>query len=200
MFHRDSDVPFVLRAPQNGGVAGKFKNRRDKMNNHDSELKLQAYLDGELPEGEAAEIKAWLEGELDGQALLTELRNVKAAMSQGEAELKLPESREFFWSKVQREIEREEKKAAAVPAISWFSWVRHHLVSVGGAVALTCILGLMVLSRGGGALSEVDVASDDMGAYTFRDQQAKMTVVWFYDKSDDSETAEPAAIASMDPE
>jgi hypothetical protein len=27
-----------------------------------------------------------------------------------------------------------------------------------------------------------------------------MTVVWFYDKSDNSEFTEPAAIASMDPE
>ena len=169
------------------------------MSNHDSELKLQAYLDGELPTREAAEVKAWLEGEPDGQALLAELRNTKAAMTEGEAELKLPESREFFWSKVQREIERQEKSAAVAPALSWVSWVRHHLVSVGGAVALTCVMGIMLLGTGGGPLSEVEMTSDDMGAYTFRDQQAKMTVVWFYDKSDDSDT-EPAAIASMDPE
>jgi anti-sigma factor RsiW len=170
------------------------------MSNHDSELRLQAYLDGELSGGEAAEIKAWLESDADGQALLAELRNTKAAMAEGEAELKVPESREFFWSKVQREIERAERAAAPAPRLSWISWVRHHLVSVGGAVALTCVMGVMLLSRASGPLAEMEMTSDDMGAYTFRDQQAKMTVVWFYDKSDDSEFTEPAAIASMDPE
>jgi anti-sigma factor RsiW len=170
------------------------------MSNHDSELKLQTYLDGELSAREAAEVKALLERDADGQALLAELRNTKAALAEGEAELKLPESREFFWSKVQRQIEQQEKAVVAVPGISWVAWVRHHLVSVGGAVALTCVLGAMLLSGNNSPLAEVDTASDDMGAYTFRDQQAKMTVVWFYDKSDDSEFTEPAAIASMDSE
>ena len=170
------------------------------MSNHDSELKLQAYLDGELSGREAAEVKALLERDADGQALLAELRNTKTAMAQGEAELKLPESHEFFWSKVQREIERQEKAVAPAPKMSWISWVRHHLVSVGGAVALTCVMGVMLFSSGNGPLAEMEMTSDDMGAYTFRDQQAKMTVVWFYDKSDDSEFTEPAAIASMDPE
>ncbi len=170
------------------------------MNNHDSELKLQAYLDGELPAREAAEVKEWLAKDPDGQALLAELQNTKAAMTGGETEFTLPESREFFWSKVQREIEQQEKAAGAVAKMSWVSWVRHHLVSVGGAVALTCVMGIMLLRGAGGPLGEMDMTSDDMGAYTFRDQQAKMTVVWFYDKSDDSEFTEPAAIASMDPE
>jgi hypothetical protein len=57
-----------------------------------------------------------------------------------------------------------------------------------------------MLMRGGGPLAEMDMASDDMGAYTFRDEQQKMTLVWFYDKSDDSEFTEPATIASMDTE
>jgi anti-sigma factor RsiW len=170
------------------------------MKNHDSELKLQAYLDGELSAREAAEVKEWVAKDPDGQALLAELQNTKAAMAGSESELHLPESREFFWSKVQREIERQEKAAAAVPTMSWVAWVRHHLVSVGGAVALTCVLGLMLLGGGNGPLGEMEMTSDDVGAYTFRDQQAKMTVVWFYDKNDDSEFTEPAAIASMDPE
>lgn len=170
------------------------------MNNHDSELKLQAYLDGELSAREAAEVKEWLASDPDGKALLAELQNTKAALAGAEVVLTLPESREFFWSKVQCEIERQEKAAAPVPSMSWIAWVRHHMVSVGGAVLLTCVLGLMMLAGGNGPLAEMEMTSDDMGAYTFRDQQAKMTVVWFYDRNDDSEFTEPAAIASMDPE
>jgi anti-sigma factor RsiW len=170
------------------------------MNDHEFELKLQAYLDGELAGREATEVKERLAGHADGRALFAELQNTRAALAGSELELKLPESREFFWSKIQREIEREEKTRVAAPKVHWLAWLRHHLVSVGGAAILTSVVGLMVLHSGPGPLGEMDMAADDMGTYTYRDQQAKMTVVWFYDKSDDSDVAEPAAIASMDTE
>ena len=171
------------------------------MSNHDSELKLQAYVDGELSAQEAAAVHQRLAQDTAGQSLVAELRNTKAALAGSEGELKLPESREFFWSKVRREIERQEKAMVPERQMSWFAWVQHHLVSVGGAALLTCVLGVMLLHGvATGPLAEMEMASDDMGAYTFRDQQAKMTVVWLYDKSDDSEFTEPAAIASMDPE
>ena len=171
------------------------------MSNDDFELKLQAYVDGELSAQEAAAVQERLSHDTAGQSLVAELRNTKTALAGSEAALKLPESREFFWSKSQREIERQEKAAAAVPKINWIEWVRHHLVSVGGAALLTCLMAVMLLHGGGaGSLGEMEMASDEMGTYTYRDQQAKMTMVWFYDKSDDSEFTEPAAIASMDPE
>lgn len=170
------------------------------MSNENWELKLQAYLDGELTDREASAVKDWLTKDAEGQALFFELRNTKAAMAGGEVELKLPETREFFWSKVHREIERRERAVVAVSKINWLAWLRHHLVSVAGATLLTCIVGMLLLRGGAGPLGEMEVASDEMGTYTYRDQQAKMTLVWFYDKSDDSDITEPAAIASMDPE
>jgi hypothetical protein len=169
------------------------------MSNDDFGLKLQAYLDGELPPGEAGEVSERLALDAEGQALLAELRNTRAALAGCEMERALPETREFFWSKVRREIEHEEKAAARVPAVHWLAWVRHHLVSVGGAAILTCVVALMFLHGGGGPLGEMEMTSDEMGTYTFRDQQARMTLVWFYDKSDDTDIAQQA-IASMDME
>ena len=48
---------------------------------HDDQLKLQAWLDGELPAREAAEVQAGLAATADGRALLAELRNTTAALS-----------------------------------------------------------------------------------------------------------------------
>jgi anti-sigma factor RsiW len=171
------------------------------MINHDSQLKLQAYLDGELSAREATEVKDWLAKDQDGQALLTELKNTSAALAGNEMELKLSESREFYWSKIQREIERQQKETP-VRTVSLMTWLRHHLASVGGAAVLTCLMAVMLLHGAGPSqFAEMEVASDDMGAYTFRNQQDKMTMVWFYDRNDDStDAAEPATIASMDPE
>ena len=73
---------------------------------HELELKLQAHLDGELTGREATEIAALLEHDREAAALFGELRNIKTALTGNELEIKLPETREFYWSKIEREIAR----------------------------------------------------------------------------------------------
>src|SRR5258707_14151177 len=80
--------------------------------NQELQLKLQAYLDGELPDGEAAEARELIARDGEAQALVAELANTSAALAGHEAEGKLPETREFYWSKIQREIARQEAPVA----------------------------------------------------------------------------------------
>ena len=47
---------------------------------YDAQLKLQAFLDGELPEAEANEVANWLARDREAVALLAELRNTRKAM------------------------------------------------------------------------------------------------------------------------
>ena len=70
-------------------------------------MRLQAYLDGELPDSEAREAASLLAQDAEARALLAELKNTSAAMAGFELDIKLPESREFYWSKIEREIERQ---------------------------------------------------------------------------------------------
>ena len=86
----------------------------------EEQLKLQAFLDGELPEKEARAMAEKLAREPDSAALLAELRQTRDALAGFEAEIRLPESREFFWSKIEREIQRSEKPTPAPPARPWF--------------------------------------------------------------------------------
>ena len=72
--------------------------------NLEFELKLQALLDGELPEREAAEVEARVKADPQAQALLDELRMTTTALRGNELERALPETREFFWSKIERTI------------------------------------------------------------------------------------------------
>lgn len=169
---------------------------------HDAQFKLMAYLDGELSERESAEVRAWLARDEEARALLTELQSTGAALAGHEAGLKLPESREFFWSKIQREIERQETAPVAARNVSWFAWLQSHFVPVGGVALLTCLLALLMASPGkpGNMLAEIDLASDDVGAYTYRDQQQKLTMIWFYDRGDDSQFTKEPSIASIEPE
>ena len=74
--------------------------------NEEQQLKLQAFLDGELPEREAREILAWTQRDGAAAALLAELKNTRQALVKSEPHLSVPESRDFFWSKIEREIQR----------------------------------------------------------------------------------------------
>src|SRR5881296_2996806 len=112
MFDRYGHVAVVLRAAKNGGAFGRFKTRRTQMINHETELKLQAYLDGELSPGEAKTVADLLRRDAGAQALYQELRIAKSLLAENELERKLPESGEFYWSKIRRQIEREESTLA----------------------------------------------------------------------------------------
>ncbi len=71
-----------------------------------------------------------------------------------------------------------------------------------GAALVACLVGITALRSGNrhAQLGEMELASDDMGAYTYRDQQAQTTMVWVYDRSADSQFTEPTSLVSVEPE
>src|SRR6267142_1441184 len=99
-------------------------------------LKLQAYLDGELPETEAREIAKFLAQDQEAALLLGELKNTRQALKGSEIVVQLPESREFYWSKIEREIERLEKPAPVKEKTSWLAAWRRILVPASAVAAL----------------------------------------------------------------
>jgi anti-sigma factor RsiW len=146
---------------------------------YDLELKLQAWLDGELPEAEASEVAKWPARNPEATALLEELRNTREAMAGSEATRPLPESREFFWSKVQREIQRLETPAAKPASVPLSALLRRFLVPA-SAIALL-VVASVVLTRPGprpALVTEIETALADSGAFTYRDYSAGTTLVW----------------------
>ena len=68
------------------------------MENEDR-LKLQAWLDGELPTHEAARVADWVEANPSARELTEELRAVKVALKVGEMPVSVEDSREFTGAK-----------------------------------------------------------------------------------------------------
>jgi anti-sigma factor RsiW len=157
----------------------------------EQQLKLQAFFDGELPESDAREVAAWLAQDSDATALFTELKNTRDALKEFEqqpgsagvspAGLKLPESREFYWSKIKREIERTAAAPAPVPRASLFNWVRRAIMPL-GAVAVLFVAGFITFHQMAGGQRPVPMAANvmlgDVNAFTYRDDSQDMTVVW----------------------
>ena len=102
---------------------------------YNAQLKLQAFLDGELPEGEASEVANWVARDREAAALLEELRNTRDALAGFEAGIQLPESREFFWSKIEREIQRLETPAPKPAPAPLFALLRRFLVPASAVAA-----------------------------------------------------------------
>jgi hypothetical protein len=167
--------------------------------NHNLELKLQAWLDGELSGPEARRIGQEIAGDAEASRLVAELQALKSAMAGNEMALTIPESREFYWSKIERQIERE----ARIPRPSTVSrpaaW-RHWLAPLTGLVGLACMLVLAVKPFAPSTtFDEISATGEGMEAVTFHDQSAGMTVVWLADteqaqtlESPDTKTADPA--------
>lgn len=145
-----------------------------------TELKLQALLDGELDAREVREVEALLAQDIQSAALMQELKWTKGAIVGNEAEVKLPESREFHWSKIERAIGAEEKKAAAAPAErAW--WLKFLYPATG----LAAMVAVMFVISGGRTTDGADTESvpEDVNAVSFRSESQEMSVVYVADEN-----------------
>ena len=172
----------------------------------EQQLKLQAFLDGELPEREAREILAWTQRDSAAADLLAELKNTRAAMAKSEPHLSVPESREFFWSKIEREIQRLEPQTISAPKISIFTTLRRLLLPA-SAVATLVIAGLIahfefpnnapkavVETVADTDTTTVETTLANSDATTYRDASEGTTLVWFSSADDSPAQNEKSAV------
>ena len=142
------------------------------------QLKLQSYLDGELSAKEAQAVADWLTRDEEAAALLGELRQTSQALVGFERAIQLPESREFYWSKIQREILRGEAATAkprqGIP--QWLGRLRRLLIPAASVAAVLLVALTIVQSPSRTRGSETSL--DDSGAFTFHDFTAGTTLVW----------------------
>ena len=162
---------------------------------YEAQLKLQAYLDGELTEAEARTVARQLAQDRDAAALLGELRQTRQAMKGFESGVQLPESREFYWSKISREIERLERPAPE-PAGAPLMVRLRRLLMPAAAVAVVAIGALLVFRPGAGT-SGLETALAAPNTMIYRDDSAKATFVWLSYPAD-NEVAEDDEMGTLE--
>ncbi len=157
------------------------------MIDHEKQIKIQAFLDGELPEAEAREITALIARDASAAALHAELKNTRQALATAEQGIVLPESRDFYWSKIRRDIERLDVAPAAPAEFSlWQSLAR--LLKPVTVVAVVVLMGGILFHEMGGSRArggaDFMIASAEMDAITYRDDSDGTTYVWFSDATE----------------
>ncbi|MFO1478439.1 MAG: hypothetical protein U1F98_17540 [Verrucomicrobiota bacterium] len=147
----------------------------------EQQLKLQAFLDGELPEAEAAQVASWLARDREAADLHRELRQTRQALKGFETEVRLPESREFYWSKIERAILSEAAAPRPAASAGWLTGLRRLLVPVSAVAVMGVLLAVAVGQwRGYGfaAGPDTETALDDSGTFTYQDYAHGTTLVW----------------------
>ena len=154
---------------------------------NDANVKLQAYVDGELPSPDRKVIEELLASDPKTQLLHRELRAVKALLVEGELTLKLPESREFYWSKIAGQIEHQEQQPSRPRPSAWFQkWVRWW-VPLGATALVLIVAGISTgylpfssTTAQARLMQEIESPLAEASVFDFHDQKAGMTVVWVH--------------------
>jgi len=148
------------------------------MNDKEWTLDLQAYVDGELEPPRRAAVERVLVGDAEARELVSALRSLGELVRAHEPTLRVPETRGFYWSQIQRRIEQEatldaRRADGATRAAGWLRW----LVPALGAAAVVVVISLN--RRDSSPVVEVASASiDDAVGMTFRSDTDGVTVHW----------------------
>lgn len=151
------------------------------MKANEKQLRLQAYLDEELPGDERQQVESELLQEPAAKGLLTELKMTRSVLAGYEEGRSLPESREFYWSKIERGIRTAEQPASARDGGAALRvWWRKWLMPAGALAALAMTAWLTGTQTGllGSAVFFGESSLEDAGAFTYRDFSTGTTLVW----------------------
>jgi len=163
------------------------------MKTNELELKLQAYLDSELHGKGRQEIEVVLKTDSVARKLLEELKAVKAVLADNELEISCPESREFYWSQISREI-TPTATAATHSSPSILELFKRYALPSGMVAVISIVLLLFINNKQNdqraetspldeseilfGLNLEIDTDFLDASTITFRSESEAMTVVW----------------------
>jgi anti-sigma factor RsiW len=157
------------------------------MNQNHNHLKIQAYVDGQLDAAEAADVKAWIDSDSEASELAQSLQSVSNTLMNNELGHKLPESVEFYWSKIEREIGAEEATLASSTVSIWtwgrlVRWIAPALAVASVAVVLVHLkLSDSEQDTGSAALAfehEIEFGTTETSYISFRSEKEGMSVVW----------------------
>jgi len=141
-------------------------------------LDLQAYVDGELDSSRRAEVERALAGDADARRLVDGLRQLSELVRTHEPVAKVPESREFYWSQIQKriaatELEGNRDRTPASRALQWLRWLAP-------AFGVAAVAVMIFLPRRDGSVGTLASGStrEDAVSMTFRSDADGVTIHW----------------------
>lgn len=136
-------------------------------------LELMALLDGTGEPGRREAVEAWLRSDPDAEALRQELAWVRQALQQHEPAIRVPETREFYWSQIQRRMAQaaapETRQTPSRRFSDWLTW----LAPLAGVAAVTLLVSLHPWRVG-----PLNPGLNEASATTYTSEADGVTIHW----------------------
>ncbi len=154
----------------------------------EQQLKIQAYVDGELSRAEAKKVEALIAADPEARGLYEELKFAATVLREHEPEFKMPVSQELFWNRIYEQIKQSEPEP--IPVLDYLKYLVGVVFSRKNWVPVTATfiasVGIFLLKDVIKPIEDylvvVETPSDEVGSYSFRAQSEKMFVLWIYNK------------------
>ncbi len=143
-------------------------------------LEIMAFVDGELDAGRQAGVQRLLSSDAEASALHRELSQMQQLVRSHEPIGSVTDTREFYWSQIQRRIAAEEKIAAKATApkqgfATWLRWLAPALGVAAVAVVVTLQQATPAITE---IANNVDSSQNESSSLTYRSDVDGVTVHW----------------------
>lgn len=140
-----AEFPFSSRAYMDGIRDGIALNSGIEDLSEDQIMAIQALADGELAGQDLKQVQNLVASDGAARSLFAILKTQSEAVSMaGYTPVACPESREFYWSQIERQISQEERSTdSGTRPFSWksaVSWVLNPVFAPAALVAVLCLL------------------------------------------------------------
>lgn len=148
----------------------------------ETRLKLQAWVDGELSAADTRAVARWIARDAEAAALVEELRALRQWLAAGEPARVVPESREFYWVQIARQLPDRPAVSPARPGWAggwrpaWAWWAS--AVALLAGLAVWWAPGRPPAQNASARPPEIETPPTELGTFTFRSEAERMTVVW----------------------
>lgn len=150
------------------------------------QLKVQAYLDGELSPHAARQVESLLRHDREAKRLYASLKETRKILRKNEGPVALPVSGDYYWSRIEQRMMTLGLPSA--PAHAWWppvwAWLARRWKWLAPAAAAGALLLLMSPAKVSWPhpidLTGLEVESEyaDANVVTFQSEADDITVVW----------------------
>lgn len=143
-------------------------------------LEVQAHADGELEAGRRVEVERRLREDAGVRELHERLVRVRDQVRLGEPQFAVPETREFYWSQIQRRLagtRPEPTSPRGSMALNWMRWLAPALGLAAVALVLVVQDGTPAAS-GDDRPATVSMAHAEVTSVVYRSDSTGATIHW----------------------
>lgn len=137
-------------------------------------LEIQASADGETNAVKDRALRQLLAQDSEAQRLHAEISNLKAILRRHESGIQVSDSREFYWSQIQRRIEVEEQAAKRAQAMSAGMHIWRWLAPMMAISAVIAVVALQPFTGG----KEIKATANPVTTVTFSSEADGVTIHW----------------------